>query len=43
LLDELLETVLAGARAAGVQSEDIDAILPVGGSAQIPLIRGWLQ
>ena len=43
LLDELLETVLAGARAAGVESEDIDAILPVGGSAQIPLIRGWLQ
>ncbi|UPM49846.1 Hsp70 family protein [Synechococcus sp. A10-1-5-1] len=43
LLDELLETVLAAARAAGVQSEDIDAILPVGGSAQIPLIRQWLQ
>jgi len=43
LLDDLLESVLASARAAGVQPEDIDAVLPVGGSAQIPLIRQWLQ
>jgi molecular chaperone DnaK (HSP70) len=42
LLDELLETVLASARAAGVQLRDIDAVLPVGGCSQLPLIRQWL-
>jgi len=43
LLDELLEQVLAGARAAGVEAGAIDAVLPVGGSSRIPLLRRWLQ
>jgi molecular chaperone DnaK (HSP70) len=43
LLDELLEQVLASARAAGVEAGDIDAVLPVGGSSRIPLLRRWLQ
>ena len=42
LLDELLESVLASARAAGLGREQIDAVLPVGGSSQMPLIRTWL-
>ncbi|WP_010310860.1 Hsp70 family protein [Synechococcus sp. CB0101] len=43
LLDELLEQVLAAARGCGVQADDIDAVLPVGGSSSLPLIRSWLQ
>lgn len=43
LLDELLEQVLASARAAGVEAADIDAVLPVGGSSRIPLLRRWLE
>lgn len=43
LLDDLLERVLAGARAAGVQPRDLDAVLPVGGSSRLPLIRRWLE
>ena len=43
LLDELLEQVLAAARGCGVQVDDIDAVLPVGGSSRLPLIRSWLQ
>jgi molecular chaperone DnaK (HSP70) len=43
LLDDLLEQVLAGGRAAGVQLRDLDAVLPVGGSSCLPLIRRWLQ
>ena len=43
LLDELLEQVLASARAAGVGSDAIDAVLPVGGSSRMPLVRQWLQ
>ncbi len=43
LLDELLEQVLASARAAGVDEEGIDAVLPVGGCSRVPLIRQWLE
>nr|WP_254896026.1 Hsp70 family protein [Synechococcus sp. HK05] len=43
LFDELLEQVLAAARGCGVQMDDIDAVLPVGGSSRLPLIRSWLQ
>jgi molecular chaperone DnaK (HSP70) len=42
-LDGLLETVLAAARREGLTLADIDAVLPVGGSSRIPLIRRWLQ
>ena len=42
-LDGLLETVLAAARREGLALADIDAVLPVGGSSRIPLIRRWLQ
>ena len=43
LLDDLLEQVLAAARSCGVEAEQIDAVLPVGGSSRLPLIRAWLQ
>ena len=43
LLDELLDQVLASAQAAGVEARQIDAVLPVGGSSRIPLLRSWLQ
>ena len=43
LLDDLLEQVLAAARSCGVEKHQIDAVLPVGGSSRLPLIRTWLQ
>ncbi len=43
LLEELLERVLAAARAEGLALADVEAILPVGGSSRIPLVRRWLQ
>jgi molecular chaperone DnaK (HSP70) len=43
LLDDLLERVLAGARAGGLDLASIDAVLPVGGSSRIPLVRAWLR
>ena len=43
LLNALLEQVLAGGRAAGLQTRDLDAVLPVGGSSRLPLVRAWLQ
>ena len=42
LLDNLLEQVLASARAAGVDETGIDAVLPVGGCSRVPLIQRWL-
>ena len=41
-LDALLEAVAAAARREGVDLARIDAVLPVGGSSRIPLIRRWL-
>ncbi|MDM7952670.1 MAG: Hsp70 family protein [Cyanobium sp. CZS 25K] len=43
LLDGLLEAVLAAARREGLGLVDLDAVLPVGGSSRIPLIRQWLE
>lgn len=43
LLDGLLEAVLAAARREGLGLGAIDAVLPVGGSSRIPLIRRWLE
>jgi molecular chaperone DnaK (HSP70) len=42
-LDTLLVAVWAGARLEGLAQTAIDAVLPVGGSSRIPLIRRWLQ
>jgi molecular chaperone DnaK (HSP70) len=42
-LDGLLEQVLAAARAAGVEASGITAVLPVGGSSQMPWVRRWLE
>jgi molecular chaperone DnaK (HSP70) len=43
-LDTLLEAVWAGARREGLaRGAAIDAVLPVGGSSRIRLIRRWLQ
>lgn len=42
-LNDLLEQVLSAARAAGLSSRDIDAVLLVGGSSRLPLVRQWLQ
>ena len=41
-LDALLEAVAAAARREGLDIARIDAVLPVGGSSRIPLIRRWL-
>lgn len=42
LLDDLLERVLAAARAKGLDQDQIDAVLPVGGTSRLPSIRHWL-
>jgi molecular chaperone DnaK (HSP70) len=41
-LDALLEEVLAAARREGLALRQITAVLPVGGSSRLPLIRQWL-
>jgi molecular chaperone DnaK (HSP70) len=41
-LDGLLEEVLAAGRGHGIDAGAIDAVLPVGGSARLPLVRRWL-
>ncbi len=42
-LDQLLNSVLAQARGAGISETQIDAVLPVGGSSRLPMIQTWLQ
>ncbi len=42
-LDALLEAVAAAARREGLDLGRIDAVLPVGGSSRMPLIRRWLR
>ena len=42
-LDGLLEEVAAAARREGLELSRLDAVLPVGGSSRMPLIRRWLQ
>ena len=42
-LDALLDQVLAQGRAAGVDLERIDAVLPVGGTSRLSAIQTWLQ
>jgi hypothetical protein len=42
-LDTLLEAVWATARREGLEQAPLDAVLPVGGSIRIPLVRRWLE
>ena len=42
-LDESLTQVLQQARRQGLESPDIDAIVLVGGTSQMPAVQGWLQ
>lgn len=42
-LDQGLAQVLQQARRQGVGPEDIDAVLLVGGTAQIPAVQGWVR
>lgn len=42
-LDESMNQVLRQARRQGLESGDIDAVLLVGGTAQIPAVRRWVE
>lgn len=42
-LDGLLEAVLAAGRREGMELRDVDAVLMVGGSSRIPLLRRWIE
>ncbi len=41
-LDALLADVLAAGRSSGISLERITAVLPVGGTSQLPTIRDWI-
>jgi molecular chaperone DnaK (HSP70) len=42
-LDECMTQVLQQARRQGLEAADIDAVLLVGGTAQIPAVQTWVQ
>ncbi|MGK7874949.1 MAG: Hsp70 family protein [Xenococcaceae cyanobacterium] len=42
-LDELMTQVLQQGRRNGIESQDIDAVLLVGGTVQIPAVKNWVQ
>ncbi|OKH18462.1 Hsp70 family protein [[Limnothrix rosea] IAM M-220] len=42
-LDGLMEQLLQQARRNGVSKEDIEAVLLVGGTSQIPAVQAWLK
>ncbi|MCP9888323.1 Hsp70 family protein [Cyanobium sp. ATX 6A2] len=42
-LDALLAEVLAAGRRAGLALERVTAVLPVGGTSQLPAIRDWIR
>lgn len=42
-LDDSVGQVLQQARRQGIETSDIDAVLLVGGTAQIPAVQRWLQ
>ncbi|MGF1539409.1 MAG: Hsp70 family protein [Pleurocapsa sp.] len=42
-LDDLMTRVLQQARRNGVEAEDLDAVLLVGGTAQIPAVQTWVK
>lgn len=43
VLDDLLEQTLAGARQHSCEPSMLQGVLPVGGGAQLPLLRRWLN
>ena len=43
LLDQLLEQVAIAARRAGLDLLELTAVLPVGGTSCLPLVRRWLE
>lgn len=43
LLDESMTSVLQQARRQGIEVSDIDAVLLVGGTVQIPAVQTWVQ
>ncbi len=42
-LDELMTGVLQQGRRQGIESKDIDAVLLVGGTSQIPAVQKWIE
>ncbi|MBD2462928.1 Hsp70 family protein [Oscillatoria sp. FACHB-1407] len=42
-LDELMTQVLRQARRQGLEADDIDAVMLVGGTAQIPAVKDWVE
>ena len=42
-LEQLLETCLAGGRRNNCNLEDLQGVVAVGGGAQLPFLRAWLQ
>ncbi len=42
-LDALMSQVLQQGRGQGIEASDIDAVLLVGGTAQIPVVQTWVQ
>ncbi|MDX2215756.1 MAG: Hsp70 family protein [Oculatellaceae cyanobacterium bins.114] len=42
-LDELMTQVLRQARRQGLEPADVDAVLLVGGTAQIPAVKAWIE
>lgn len=42
-LDESMFQLLQQARRQGVETQDIDAVLLVGGTVQLPAVRSWVQ
>jgi molecular chaperone DnaK (HSP70) len=42
-LDDAMQQVLQQARRVGVETRDIDAVLLVGGTVQIPAVQTWVQ
>lgn len=42
-LDELMTQVLQQARRNGIEASDLDAVLLVGGTVQIPAVQNWIR
>lgn len=42
-LDEAIQQIFQQARRQGIQGKDIDAVLLVGGTAQIPAVQNWVK